>query len=136
VSVYNVLNAGIYSKLSGGTALISALGGTAIYFGKAKDSQVLPYVVFSYQHGSPDNIVPSEMTTQLVYARAYAARSDQAGTIDGLISSLLHKQELTVSGWKNFWLARETEVAMPETDEAGVTTWTAGAFYRIRMSED
>ena len=80
-------------------------------------------------------MTPSESTTQLVYVRAYAETAGQAGTIDAHISDLLHKQTLTVSGYTNFWSARETEFAFPEQDEAGVVTWTAGAYYRIRLDQ-
>jgi len=133
VSIYNALNTSIKNKLSGGTALVTALGGTAIYYGQAPDQAALPYVIWSYQYGAPENITPHEMSVQLAYVRAYAAGAAQAGTIDGLICGLLHKEELSVVGWNNFWLARETEIALPQTDSAGVTTWTAGAFYRVRL---
>ncbi len=135
ISVYNALNTGLFNALKGGTALISALGGTAIYYGMAPRGRALPYVVWSYQYSSPDNMTPSESTTQLVYVRAYAATAGQAGTIDALISDLLHKQTLTVTGYTNFWSARETEFAFPEQDEAGVVTWTTGAYYRIRLDQ-
>jgi len=134
-SAFNALNKGIYDTLKGGTALISVLGGTALYYGQAPQDVSLPYVVWSYQYSSPDNITPSISTTQLVYIRAYAETAAQAGTIDARICDLLHKQTLSVTGWTNFWSARETEFAYPETDEAGVTTWTAGAYYRIRLDQ-
>jgi hypothetical protein len=135
VSAYLPLNSSISSTLSAGTALISSLGGTAIYYGMAPKGTDLPYVVWSYQYSAPDNMTPSESTTQLVYVRAYAETAAQAGTIDARICDLLHKQTLSVTGWTNFWSARETEFAYPETDEAGVTTWTAGAYYRIRLDQ-
>jgi len=135
VSIYNALNAGIWSKLSGGTALITALGGTAIYPGQAPDDINPPYVVWSYQFGGPDNMTPRESTQQVIYIRAYANTEAQAGTIDALISDLLHKGTITASGWNSFWVARETEFAFPEVDEAKVITWTAGAYYRVRMDQ-
>ena len=46
MSAYNALNTGIYSTLSGGTALTTALGGTAIYYQQAPDEAALPYVVW------------------------------------------------------------------------------------------
>ena len=42
MSFYNELNAAVYSQLSGGTALVSALGGTAIYHGVAPEGRALP----------------------------------------------------------------------------------------------
>ena len=43
----NVINVAIQSALSGGTALITALGGTAIYHLEAPPLHPLPYVVYS-----------------------------------------------------------------------------------------
>ena len=47
MSVFNALNAGIYTTLAAGTALTGALGGTAIYYQQAPEAAALPYVVFS-----------------------------------------------------------------------------------------
>jgi len=135
VSLFNTLNTSIYNVLSGGTALTTALGGTAIYHGEAPSGKALPYVVWNYQYGGVENITPHEMSTQLVYIRAFASSASQGGTIDAAICNLLHKETLTVTGWSNFWLARETEIAMPEKDAAGITTWSIGAFYRIRLDK-
>ena len=56
----NALNAAIYSKLSGGTALVSALGGTCIYHGIAPEGRALPYVIWSYVAGGHENMTPRE----------------------------------------------------------------------------
>jgi hypothetical protein len=135
VSIYNALDTSIWSTLSGGTALVTALGGTAIYPGQAPEKTSLPYVVWSYQYGGAENLTPRESTSQLVYVRAYANTAAQAGTIDALICALLHKATLTVTGWNNFWSSRETEIFLPEVDESKVTTWNAGAFYRVRLDQ-
>lgn len=135
VSIYNALNAALWSTLSGSTALVTALGGTLIYPGQAPDKAPLPYVIWSYQYGGAENLTPRESSNQLVYVRAYAETQAQAGTLDGLICALLHKATLTVTGWNNFWSARETEISVPEVDDAKVTTWNAGAFYRLRLDQ-
>ena len=54
-SPYNALNTALYTKLSGGTALTGALGGTCIYHGVAPEGAALPYVVWSYAAGGADN---------------------------------------------------------------------------------
>ena len=135
VSSYNALNTALYTTLSGGTALVSALGGTAIYYGQAPDNKPLPYVIWSYQTSGVDNITPSESTNQVVYIRAYTETAKAAGEIDGKVCDLLHKQTLSITGWSNFWLARETEIALPDVDSAGNTIWSMGAFYRIRLNK-
>lgn len=135
VSAYNALNTAIYNTLSGGTALVSALGGTAIYYGQAPSGVSLPYVIWSYEASSVDNITPSESTQQLAYVRVYTDTAKAAGEIDAEVCDLLHKQTLSVTGWSNFWLARETEIALPDVDDAGNTIWSMGAFYRIRLNK-
>jgi hypothetical protein len=135
MSIQNALNTAIYTKLSAGTALTTLLGGTLIYYGQAPDGASLPYVVWSYSTSERENITSREMENALVYVRGYAASPAIAGSIDTQISALLHKQTLTVSGWTNFWTARETAVHLPEVDDAQVTTWTSGAYYRIRLDQ-
>ena len=136
MSVQNVLNAGLFSKMSAGTALVTSLGGTFLYFGQAPDRQSTPFVVWSYTGGiGYENLTPSESVNELIYVRAYADNPALAGTIDGQISDLLHKQALTVSGYTNFWIARERSIALSEIDEAKKTTWSSGAFYRVRLDQ-
>ena len=78
----SALNASIYSKLSGGTALVSALGGTCIYHGIAPEGAALPYVVWSYVAGGHENMTPNESVNPVVYVRAYATTAKQAATLD------------------------------------------------------
>lgn len=131
------LAASILAKLSAGTALISALGGTAIFYAQAKDHQALPYVVYSFASGSLENRTPRITTNQLMYVRAYAATAAQAGSIDALCASLLHQASLTVTGWlQPFQVQREQEIMQPDPpDAAGQITWAAGAFYRVRINQ-
>ena len=134
MSAYNALNTGIYSTLSGGTALTTALGGTAIYYQQAPDEAALPYVVWSYQGGGDDNITPSRMKSLLVYVRGYAATPALAGTIDTYCDALLHGKTITVTGWKNFWTAREEDISLVENPPDGAPIFSAGGIYRIRLT--
>ena len=134
MSFYNELNAAVYSQLSGGTALVSALGGTAIYHGVAPEGLALPYVVWSYQASNRDNWTPSDSAQSVLFVRAYAATAKKAAEIDDSIADLM-KTNLTLTNWTNFWLAREEELFLPETDESGVTTWMCGAYYRVRLDK-
>jgi hypothetical protein len=134
MSFYNELNAAVYSQLSGGTALVSALGGTAIYHGVAPEGRALPYVVWSYQASNRDNWTPSDSAQSVLFVRAYAATAKKAAEIDDSIADLM-KTNLTLTNWTNFWLAREEELFLPETNETGVTTWMCGAYYRVRLDK-
>lgn len=133
MSVLNVTNAAIYSKLSANSTLTTLLGGTAIYYQQAPDNQALPFVVFSLQAGGPENINPSDLRNQLYFVRGYAATPALAGSIDAQCSTSLHKATLTVSGYTNFWTVRENDFAMPINEPNGARSNMAGAYYRIRL---
>ena len=134
MSAFNALNTGIYTTLSGGTALTGALGGTAIYYQQAPEAAALPYVVWSYQGGGDDNITPSRMKSLLVYVRGYAATPAQAGTIDAYCDALLHGKKITVTGWNNFWTAREEDIAIVENPPDAARIYSAGGIYRVRLT--
>jgi len=128
----NALNTAIYSKLSAGTALTTALGGTAIYHGVAPEGKALPYVIWSYVAGGHENMTPHESVNAVIYVRAYAADAKKAAQLDGYAAELL-ETELSMTSWDNYWLAREESIVLPEIDEAGKTTWSCGAYYRVRL---
>ena len=135
MSVQNELNAALYSTLTGGTALTSLLAGTtSVYFLQAPEDATLPYVVYSYQAGGAENVTPSDMRSQLVYTRGYASTPALAGSIDAQISSLLHRQTLSVSGWANFWTAREEDFILVENPPDKSPIYMSGASYRIRLT--
>ncbi len=135
MSVQNVLNSAIFNQLAGGTALINALGGTAIYWLQAPDNAPLPYVIFSEASGLCENINPSDMRDMLYFVRVWAEQPAQAGSIDKLIHDRLQNQTLTVTGYTNFWTFRENDappLVVTHPDNAKV--YMAGAYYRIRLT--
>lgn len=131
-SPLNALNAALNTRLTGGTALIAALGGTAVYHAYAPEGQALPFVVWSHSGGGHENMTPNESVNLVVYIRAYAASAKEAGALDGMVATLM-SSPLTVTGWNNFWLAREESIVMPEKEASGETTWACGAYYRVRL---
>jgi len=139
MSAFNVLNATIYSALSGGTALTALLHGTtSVYYMQAPDAASLDYVVWNWQAGpTDDNETSRRAVGGLAFVRAYSATSAaRAGSIDAQIDALLHGAELTVSGWNNFWTAREESLSNVETDDAGRQIYMAGATYRVRLGKN
>ena len=128
----SALNTAIYSLLAG---TVTAAG-SAVFFNQAEDNQALPYIVFDYTGDLDENLTPSRMRNALLFVRAYAATPAQAGAIDAQIDALLHLQTITVSGWTNFWAARENSFSLVETDQAGRKTHMAGAEYRIRLTKE
>jgi hypothetical protein len=114
--------------LAGGTASPS------VYHLQAPKDAALDYVVFSHQGGGDENLTGNRTKNLLVFARGYSSTGPaKAGSIDAQIDVLLHLKPLTVSGWGNFWLAREEDFELVEFDSARVPTWMAGAMYRVRL---
>lgn len=137
MSAQNALNAAVYSKLSGGTALTALLATTSsVYYLQAPDGAALDYVVFSYQGGGDENWTSHRTKNLMLFARGYSKTGPaQAGSIDAQIDALLHGTTLTVSGWTNFWTAREEDVSLVETDPAGKHIWMSGGMYRVRAEK-
>lgn len=135
MSSVNALNTALYSRLSGGTALTTTLGGTHIFYQIAPDNQPRPYVIFSYQAGNEENLTSRRKHNEIVYIRGYSNNQAQAGTIDAQIDALVHGFTFSPSGWENFWTARETEIALVELLPDNTKVYNAGAMYRIRLSK-
>jgi len=129
----NSVATGLYGALAAGTALISTLGGTAIYNGIAPRDAALPYVVFSLASGLEENLTPTESQRLVYLVKGVATTLLQAGTIADQINTLLHNQTLTVSGATNFWTGRESIIAYTEVEPTGATVGHAGGEYLIRI---
>lgn len=136
MSIDNALNEGISTQLVGGTALISALGGTAIFYQQAPDHQRRPFVVWSFVAGGDENATSHRSKNKVMLVRSFADNPEQAGTIDALVDARLHLQAITVSGWSNFWTARETDVALVENEPSGDKVYMAGGMYRVRLEQN
>jgi hypothetical protein len=132
---FGAMGTAFYSRLTGGTALIAALGGTAIYQDQAPDGASPPYVVYSHQAGAADNRQGGDEREDLWFVRAYAATRPAANVLDGHISGLLHRNNLSVSGWTDIWCVREEQFALTENLPNGERRYAAGAFYRVRLSD-
>lgn len=135
MSVQNSLNAAVFSQLTGGTALINALGGTAIYWLQAPDNAPLPYVIFSEASGLCENVNPSDLRDMVYFIRAWAQQPAQAGSLDKLIHDRMHNQTLNVAGYANFWTFRELDAPpLVVTQPNNENVYMAGAHYRIRLT--
>ena len=133
----NALDAALYTRLQG-TAITSLLSGTtAIYRNQAPEGATLPYIVFNKQSGSPENLDANRVDNLLYYVRAYSGSSAaQAGSIDARVDAALHLVPLTVSGWTNIWIARESNIDLASTEPSGRVIHSAGALYRIIVDKE
>ena len=132
MSIQNVLNTALYSRLAG---TVTAAG-SAVYFLQAPDNQSRPYIVFDYSSDMDENDTSNRTKNTVAFIRAYADTPAQAGTIDAQIDALLHLQTLTVTGYTNFWTAREMSFQNIENAPAGNKIFMSGAEYRIRNDKD
>lgn len=129
------LETGLYNALSGDSSLTTELGGTLIYNQRAKQPAPDKYVIFQWQGGGDQNDT-KQRTRNLVYSVFGVAKTKaDAATIDGLIDAVLHNGSLTISGWSNYWLARESDINFVEDDASGVPRFTVGGLYRIRTED-
>lgn len=130
------LNTAIYNKLSGATALTSLLSGTAaIYALQAPESAVYPYIVYNIQGGGDENDTANRTKNLMVFIRAYGTTNAQAGSVDAQIDTALHLVPFTISGWTNFWMARETDLETVENPPTGGQVFMNGALYRVRLDK-
>jgi len=132
----NALASALYSRLQG-TALTSLLAGTtSIYHMQAPEGAALPYVIFNLQGGGDENLDKNRTKNLIVFVRGYSESTPaQAGSIDAQIDGLLHLTPLTVSGWTNIWLARETDLETVETEPNSQPIYMQGGFYRVHLDE-
>ena len=133
----NELNTALYGTLSAGTALTALLPGTtSVYYQQPPDNTARPYVVWNIQGGGDENMTPKRRKSLVLYIRAYSDTSAaNAGSIDAQVDNLLHGKTLSVTGWANFWLNRESDIELVENHPSGEKTWSAGGFYRVRIEK-
>jgi hypothetical protein len=133
----NAIDAALYTKLSGGTALTNLLGGTAVYQYLAPEGVDPPYVIYQRMSQVPINVLAGVAVENAVYmVKGVTAQSGtvagvvNAGSIAGAIDTLLQDQALTISGYTHLHLRRESSIDYVETDNS-VRYSHRGATYRV-----
>lgn len=129
------LETALYSTLSTASALITELGGTFIYNKQAPQSPGDKYVIFQQQGGGDLNDTPIRHRNLVYSIFGVAKTQEAAAAIDTDIDAALHNGSLSVTGWSNFWLAREGDVNLSEVDLGGVTRYRVGGLYRVLMDK-
>ena len=133
----NSLETALYSTLTGGTALTALLAGTTSVYNSAVPRDVsYDVVVFQLMGGGDDNETPTRSKSLVYMVKGVSQTSMKtAGLIDNQIDTLLHRKTLTVTGWTNFWTAREQDIEFVETTPEGRNYWHSGGLYRVRLTE-
>lgn len=134
----NELNTALFGRLSSTAAVTALLSGTAaIYHLRAPNNAGYPYIVFSIQGGGDENDTANRTKNLVLFIRAYSGVSaKQAGSVDAQIDAALHLTPLTVSGWTDFWLAREEDLEAVESEPDGQSIYMKGGFYRVRLDKE
>jgi hypothetical protein len=134
----NVLNTAIYSRLQGTSAITSLLAGTtSVYNLQAPEGATYPYIVWNIQGGGDENESRHRTKDLVLFVRAYSGVSAaQAGSIDAQVDTALHLLPLTVSGWTDFWMARETELETVENAPNTKPIYMSGGLYRCRLEKE
>lgn len=129
----NPVDVAIFNALAGSAALVSALGGTAIYQWIAPENSDPPYVIFNQQSGTPVHTfggVAIENDVYTVRAVTAGPSAAQAGTIAGLIDAALADKPLSITGFNHLFLRRVSDVDFPEL-VSGIRYSHRGATYRV-----
>lgn len=139
----NAVATALYQRLTGAAALTALLASpTSVYQRRVPQGDGrYPCVLFQKQAGTDDNDNPHR-ARQLVYLvkgivadpRSGGRSGTNAGAIDDQIDAALSMRPLTVTGWTNFWLARESDVDYEE-DDAGKRFYHVGGLYRLRIAQ-
>lgn len=131
-------DAAIYSKLTGGTALINLLADTqlpSVYSWQAPDIAIYPFVVFNDMADTELNETSREVHDMIYQVRGFTkANMKAAKAIDYQIRLLLHEVSLSVSSFAVLKIARIGSVRFVENQQSTDKVFSAGGLYRLRVT--
>jgi hypothetical protein len=133
----NLVETALYSKLTGTSAITTLLSSnTAVFNQQATQAAALPFVVFQQMSETDMNESPHRSKALLYLVKGIASTGfKQAGDIDNAIDTALHRTTLTVSGWTNYLVRRESSVRYVEPLPGGGNVYHAGGIYRLRIAK-
>lgn len=129
-----VVHKAFRSYLAGGTALIAALGGTAIYAVQAPAGAAMPYVVINIAGGGDENLSPRETINVVVAIKTVATNAGTAAAVADLIKARLHDADGSITmtdSWAAWRCTHEAAIFYVENADR-VQYWHAGGNYRLR----
>jgi len=125
-----VLFLGIWNKFNGNAALKAAV--TGMYFNKAIQTAVMPYIVYHKISGRPDYTFTEDMENVLIQFNIYDNNSSSA-TINDIytkLTALYDYCSLTVTGWNSIYMKRELDNLTREND-----IWNYFIQYRLEIQK-
>lgn len=133
----NVASTALYSRLTGTSALTNLLSSTtAVGNQLVSQGTGFPYVIFQEMSEVDDNASPHR-TKQILYLVKGVSRTGfaEAGRIDAAIDAALHRLPLTITGWGNYLIRRESSVEYVEPLAGGGFVYHSGGIYRLRITQ-
>lgn len=131
---YPNLHTAIYSKLTG-SASLTALVSTRVYYGLAPEGTALPYVIFTIVNEMMTNDSPRHNLEALYQIEGVATSKASAIQIADVIHDVLHEGDLSVTGWSVYWVAAEGRTMIIETENA-VQYFRDIREFRIRLDKN
>lgn len=132
----NQVGPALYSWLAGATGVTGLLSSaTALYNGVAPSGTALPYIVMDAVSPRELNLTSRRGLDVLWQVKAIAKTYAAALAIAYQVDTRLIQSAMTVTGWSQIWISRETGIDYPEVDDDGQVYYHVGATYRIRLSE-
>jgi len=133
----NAEEAAIYAKLAGESSVTDLLAtATSIFSAFAPDGSAYPLIIVNFQGGGDINDTPTRAREPVYLIKAISAVSMyQAGQVDDALDAVLHRVTLTVTGWTNYWLAREGDVRYAEVTPENLHYYHSGGLYRLGNSK-
>ena len=125
-----VLFTGIYSKFNGNAALKAAV--TGMYFNKAIQTAIMPYIVYHKISGRPDYTFTEDMENTLIQFNIYDSNSSSV-TVNDIFEKLKTCYDwcpLTVTGWDSIYMKREFDDLTQEND-----VWRYLVQYRLEIQK-
>ena len=134
----NAVETAIYARLAGRVELTLLLASASgIYNLVAPQRAAYPLVIFGLNAGGDENKSPHRSKSLRYLVKAVSQTSlKNAGSIDAELDTALHGVLLTVTGWTNTWLMRESgDVRYEEIGADGKRYFHAGGIYRVRLAK-
>jgi uncharacterized protein DUF3168 len=122
---------GVGDKLAG-TAGITAVVSTRIYFGEAPLEAAFPHIVFSLNAGGSTNRSPRDEFDVTLTVKCVAAKASTAAQVADLIRGALHNADLTLESPWNAYRCQHDAVFQYIENKERVQYHHAGGTYRVR----
>ena len=133
----NTIETALVTALSSDNTLTALLSASdAIYNGPVPRGVSLPWIQISLASGMEDTTSPRDLRNLIYNIKAVANTITQADAIAERIHVLLHRQQLTMDTWHNFWMARDTIIRYTEPRPNGRFVAHVGGSYRIRLAKE